>query len=147
MELSLVNGIYTCACGFTCDLDEGMNLEFKVSKKNESRGPADPLAKFKKQKQEAKPMSKKGTCVECNRPDMTIVAAGKCWKCYDAARKGKKSGMGGGTGKQHKDKAVPVRTAKAGDAGAAFLAQLVAKRDELNETIASIERYTGLKAE
>ena len=32
-------------------------------------------------------MGKKGTCAKCKRPDMSIVAAGLCGKCYADSKK------------------------------------------------------------
>jgi hypothetical protein len=65
--------IYYCkACGNEYSQEEVIKLKGKKSKK--IRG--------------GKQMAKKGKCVKCEREDMTIVAKGLCWKCYDSERKG-----------------------------------------------------------
>lgn len=38
------------------------------------------------QKEEEPMAGKKATCVDCKRPDMAIVAKGRCGKCYSTAR-------------------------------------------------------------
>jgi len=60
--------------------------EFKVRKY--TRKPDRKIQTIKVKQENT--MATKGKCVDCGRENITIVAKGLCWKCYDAGRKGNK---------------------------------------------------------